>query len=334
VSVAGGKESGVAAEPCMAKAGSSFLLPDNTTADKSQNAYVVVMNPFHAQAVVSLTLFSEKGRVDVGSNLSEFVIKAEHSHAFRLNDFSLDETTLATRLDVNSGRVAAATLGISSGDGGIRSADGVPASASQWIFPGGKDNNNAALAVFNPGSGKATLSATLFGDKAVQTAAGANGRTVGANTASTFPVVTTSPSTIVLKSSGGPVAAVRRTFGTGGDEGATGGVPSFGTDWVVLPAVGPEPAEPRLLLSANTDSKVTLTLLGPDGKVTSPAPVTVTIPGSRTVLAPIDFTQANLAAAVLVHAETGSVVPAFAAYSQDGASYAVSAGVQITNAGG
>jgi hypothetical protein len=275
-------------------------------------------------------LYSEKGRVEgIGSNLSDYVIKAGHSHAFRLNDYALDDTTLATKLDVNSGRVAAATLGISSGDGGIRSADGIPASAHQWILPGGKDTNKASLVVLNPGSEKADLAATLFGEKAIQTAAGANGRSVGPNSAETFPVVTTSPSTLVLKASGGSIAAVRRTFGVKGDEGATGGVSSFGSDWVVLPAVGPEPAEPRLLLSAKTDAKVTLTLLGADGPVTSPAPVTVSIPASRTVLAPIEFTQSDLQAAVFVHADSGTVVPAFAAYSQDEAGYAVSAGVLI-----
>lgn len=330
--VAGGQESGVAAEPCSAAAGTSFLTPDNSTADKTQNAFVIVMNPFPAEAVVSLSLYSEKGPVQqTGSALTDFLIKPEHTHAFRLNDFSLDDTTLGVRVQARAGRVAVASLGISSSDGGVRSSIGVPTSSKQWILPGGKDGNRAALAMLNVGSGSDELQAILYGESAELTAAGANGQSVERQSAVTFPVVTTSPSTIVLHASESQTVAARRTFGIDGDEGSTMGATSFGTDWVVMPAVGPEPSEPRLLLTADQDSKVTLTLLGPEGVVTSPAPIIVTVPASRTVLAPVDFTNANPAAPVLVHAESGSVVPVFAAYSQDRAGYAVSSGIQMPN---
>ena len=58
---AGGGEGGVAAEPCaptaQAHAGS---FPDGTTETEGDHDYVVVMNPFAREAVLSLSLLSER----------------------------------------------------------------------------------------------------------------------------------------------------------------------------------------------------------------------------------------------------------------------------------
>ena len=59
VAHAGSDASGVAAEPCAPSAGERWLLPDASTLENDQ-AFVVVMNPFAATAVFSLTVYTDK----------------------------------------------------------------------------------------------------------------------------------------------------------------------------------------------------------------------------------------------------------------------------------
>jgi len=324
VLVAGGDESGVAAEPCMPDAGRRFLLPDGT-ADPDQEAWVVVMNPFGSEAVFSLTILTYQHPPIRNTALTDFVLKPQHSVAFRLNPEWMG--TVAGEVDASLGRVAAASLGIASG-GGARSVAGTPAGSTGVVLPGGLDDNNASVVVMNPTEENASLSAALLTDDAEQTAAGAQGQGVEAMSARTLDVVTSSPSTIELSSDGPVIAASRRTFGVGGDQGATLGAPGASADWVVLPAVGGPPYDPRLILANpdEVDAEVELSLLGEDGLGES---VTVTVPARRTVLAPTDFTASAPLAAVRVHATQGGVVPVFVSYSQDRAGYAVSLGVSV-----
>jgi hypothetical protein len=329
VTRAGGEESGVAAEPCTDQAGGLFYMPDGTTA-KGQQGYVVVMNPFGAEAVFTLSLQTGKEKPVTTSDLSDYVLKPRHSVAFHINQVALEDT-VAVVLTTTLGRVTAASLGIAD-TGGIRSVEGISAPSPRWVLPGGLDTNTSAVAVMNTSEDRALVTATLYTDDAEQTAAGAQNQGIDGGRAITLSVITSSPSAIDLRADfgggSGGVVAVRRTFGVGGDQGATAGAASPAPSWVVLPAVADPPYDVRLLISnpGSVDAKVNVSLLGQKGAGTD---IAITVPAHRTVLVPTEFTNGAPLDALYVVAAQGTVVPVVAGYSSAGASYAVSAGIPI-----
>jgi uncharacterized protein DUF5719 len=242
----GGHEVGVAAEPCLPEAGRQWSLPDGDLENKGEFAYVVVMNPFAADAVFSVTTLTETdppGGLDEWRN---FVLRGGRSVAFELNEAALGHPTVAARVEASIGRVAAASLGVTR-DLGVRSAVGhLGPPASSTILPGGGDFDTAELAVAVPGNEPASFGATLLGGKGLEPAGQLSEQLLDGAAASTFEVTTEDPSALVVEASGeGPgVVAVRRTRGVDRDLGATAGAHGAGSAWVVLPATGDEP-QPR-----------------------------------------------------------------------------------------
>ncbi len=330
----GGGDAGVAAEPCLPQAGRSWLLPDGTT-ERGQDAYVVVMNPFAADAVFTMTLFTERRAPIEPKVWSDYVLPAYRSVAFHLNTEALGERTVSAEVDVKIGRVAAASLGISSA-GGIRSAVGLLGPPSgRVILPGGTDQGRTDLVVMNPGVAKADFGATLLGRDAEQVVGGLEQVAQSGSSAMTYPASTRGPSTIDLRVAGTiGVAAVRRTYGINSDQGSTGGVSAPGGAWVVLPATAGPPFNPGVVLSnpGGDPARVTLSFLSPSGTAQPPAPIVVSVPAGRTVEVPRAFVDAEPTGAVLAVASEGTFVPAAASYSLGKlglAGYAVAVGVPI-----
>lgn len=334
VSHAGGGETGVAAEPCLASAETSWLLPDGT-GEEGDDDYVVVMNPLDTVAVVDVTLYTEGRAPIVTDEWSDLAIPPLRSVALRVNAKAVGEQTVGARVDASLGRVAAASLGIAKPSGGIRSAIGVAEGPGTIRYlPGADDQGHSDVAVTNIGQTKAALGGDVLFEGDSQLAAGLQETSVRPESAATFPIITEGPSTIVVRSEGGgSFAAARRTAGITSDQGATGGVAAPGRAWVVLPAVAGEPSEPRLAL-ANPGSEtavVTLSYLPLEGG-SSVAPVSVEVPPGRTVLAPQEFLDGAPLAAILAVADSGTFIPAAASYSlgKEGiATYAVSVGAEI-----
>jgi len=336
VAHAGGDEGGVAAEPCLPGAGRRWLVPDGTTETKLQDSYMVVMNPFAVDAVLTVTLFTEQRRPIRTEVWSNFVLPAERSVAFHLNEKALGERTVSAEVVVSVGRVAAASLGVSV-QGGIRSAVGhLGSPPGLVILPGGGDQGRTDLVVVNPGAEKAEIGALLHGRDAQQAVGSLEGATQGLESATTYPVATEGPSTIELRAgpAGFGVAAVRRTFGVSSDQGATAGSTKPTAFWVVLPAVAGAPYNPRLFL-ANPGADpidVTLSLLPSEVGAAVPAPILITVPAGRTVSVPGEFLDGQPPGAVLAVAAGGTFVPVAASYSlgREGfATYAVAIGVPI-----
>jgi hypothetical protein len=330
---AGGGEGGTGAEPCMPDAGTKWVLPGGTTVEH-EDSYVVVMNPFAADAVFSVTLLSEKPMVST-AELTYVPLKPYRSVAFHLNDTLLDRTTVSAELDVKVGRVAAAMLGVSDVSG-VRSTDGILGDPpARSILPGGFDQGRTDLAVMNTTSGRVTLGGSLLQSDGDQPLGSLTGSSPVPDSAQTYPITTDGPSTIDLQPSA-PVATARRTYGVVSDSGSTVGAAAPTPAWVILPAVAGEPSHPGLVLADPGDepAEVTLSFL-PSGAEPSTAPITVTVPARRTVAVPADWIGSEPLAAVLAVASSGTFVPAAASYSlgREGyATYAVSLGVPIPDA--
>ncbi len=334
VAHAGGGEGGVGAEPCLADAGTTWLLPEGTTLE-DEDAFVVVMNPFAAGATFSLTLFTEKREPISPGEWTNVTLKPFRSRVFKLNDKALGETTVSTELDVRVGRVAASTLGISR-QGGVRSTVGIPGDPPErTILPGGFDQGRTDLVVMNTTGERVTLGGVLYQRDGEQPLGALAESSPGAGSAETFPVTTEGPGTIDL-TPGAPVAAARRTYGVSSDPGSTSGASEPASAWVILSTVAGGPSHAGIVLGNPGDipAEVGLSFL-PSGTEPPPPPVAVTIPPHRTIAAPKDWVQERPLAAVLAVASSGTFVPTSASYSfgREGyAAYAVSLGVPIPDA--
>ncbi len=343
VAHAGGGEGGVAAEPCLPSAAKHWLLPDGTTA-LNQDAYAVIMNPFAAPAVFSVTLYNDDRPAPVNTDdLTDVKLKPNHSVAIGLNSALLDAQTVSARIDASIGRVAAASLGVDE-TGGIRSSVGVPFPLPhRVILPGGFDQGRTELVLSNPVPEKVGVGGTIFGRDSEEIVASLQDASLGPESAATFAANSDGPSTVIVvpastEASGGPgIAAARRTFGVASDQGSTTGASDPASAWVVLPAVAGSPSHPGMVLSNPGSQPVAVTLSflpGPDVG-SPPAPVTVTVPAGRTVGAPKDFLDAAPTAAVLAVSDGGTFVPAAASYSlglEGIAAFAVALGVPIPDA--
>jgi hypothetical protein len=331
VSHAGGDEGGVAAEPCLPDTSSRWLLPDGATQENDDD-YVIVMNPYATDAVISLTLLSERREPVRTEDWTNVTLKPFHAEAFRLNQKALGEDTVSTIVDVSVGRVAAATLGVSK-IAGIRSVVGLPGAAPSQILPGGADAGRTDLVVMSTGLERAVLSGDLFDTETTQPLSALADAAPAGDSARTIALTTGTPSTIVVSAGGPGVAFARRTFGVTSDQGSTTGARKAAAAWVLLTAVAGSPADPGIVLANPGDEPAIVTLSALPSEGAPPVePVTVEVPPGRTVNAPKAFVAEAGSSSVLAVASSGTFVPTSASYSlgREGfATFAVSVGVPI-----
>ncbi|MFM7719456.1 MAG: DUF5719 family protein [Actinomycetota bacterium] len=325
VTRAAGDQRGVAAEPCAAGTADTWYLPDASTVDEEDDE-IVVMNPFEADAVFSLTLLTP-GRAPVRTDaITNVFLEGRSSIAVKLGRTVLGEATVATVLEVAVGRVAAAMVGVT-GTTGLRAVLGYPGMPSPGVvLPGGDDRGGSELVLMVPGSGTPALAATLLGQGEPQPVGLLADAQLPGGAARAFPVATAPASAIVPTAPGAPAA--RRAFGRGEDPASTvGALP--GPAWVVLPSVAGGPYHPGIVVAnpGETAATVVLRPLRPGAQ-----PVTLVVPAQSAVAAPSAFAEANADVAILVLATGGTVVPAGASSSlgKDGrAAYATALGVPV-----
>lgn len=335
VARADGKDVGVAAEPCLPGAGRHWTLPDGTT-EQGESAYVVVMNPFAADAVFDVTALTDSDQPKGITDFTDYVLAGGRSAAFKLNQLVLGEPAVAARVDVSIGRVAVATLGISS-KAGIRSSVGWPGSPRGGaILTGGGDAGASVLTAADPGTSPTTFSASVLGPKGLQIAGRLRQQTQEGMSATAYQVTTGDPASIsVATQLGDPgVVLARRTRGASQDLGSTGGVAGAAGAWIVSPATGTAPRTPVVYLTnpGERPIDVSLATLPVNG---SPASARTTIPPGGTIAAPKRLFSGKGDHPVMALAERGTFAAAAASYSQGQhgvAGYAVSAGIPIPDA--
>lgn len=325
VTRAGGRESGVAAEPCSPRTASEWYLPDASTVENEVDS-IIVMNPFEADAVFTVTLLTPGREPTRTDQLTNVLVEGQHSTTVRLGRTLLGEATVSSVLTVSVGRVVAALLDIT-GETGIRSALGYAGMPEPGVvLPGGNDRGRSDLVVMVPGTETVALSGVQLGTGPAQAIPGLAEAQPPGGSARAFPVATAGASALVSTSIGVPTA--RRSAGAGDDEGSTIGAQP-GSAWVVLPTVAGSPYDAAIVVANPGDSVATVTLR-PLGY--GPSPITLLIPPGTVASAPRSFTEGIGDFAVLVIATSGTVVPVGASSSlgKDGrAGYAVALGVRI-----
>ena len=340
VARAGGGETGVAAEPCAPAAGRTLLLPDGVT-QRGEDGYLIVMNPFGTDAILSIALYTADSPPIRPKDWSDFALGAGRSTAFRINAFALGRSAVTAAIRVSVGRVAASSLGVSSASG-VRSVEAISAPTSRSILPAGLDQAKAQLAVGNVGRAPARFAAAVSATDSDQIAPGLEGVSIPPESAKAFDVDTSGPAALTVNARSPGVATAIRAIGQAShDEAGSAGSSAPHGSWVVLPTVAASPATPALTLTNPGEgaAKVTLTLLPVSGKSLVPTPKgnppdpqTLDVPAGRTVTAPKRFVEAGPADAVLVVARSGSIVAASSSYSAGAngvGGYSIATGVPV-----
>jgi hypothetical protein len=335
VTQGGGGEIGVGAEPCAPDAGRKWFAPDGTT-EKGEDAYVVVMNPFAQDAVFDVVLLTPRRAAIRSSELSDVVLHAGKSVAFRVNAFAEGEPAVGAEVDVSLGRVAISSLGVSR-ESGIRSVIGQTDVAPQAFLPAGAGSGQSTLVLMVPGDRQVSFGATLLSADPPTPAGGLTEAAQNPTSARPYPVTTSGASSIdVVSQESVPFVAIQRAIGVGNDDAATGGGAKPGSGWLVLPAVAGEPSRPGLVIVNPGNATVTVTLhtLAPEG-FTPPPDITLVVPAGSVRTAPPDFLVENTRSAIEVRAEGGDVIAMAASTSlgNEGLStYALSMGVVVVAA--
>jgi uncharacterized protein DUF5719 len=328
-----GAENGVAAEPCAPGSTGRWFAPEGTSVE-GEDAYLIVMNPFDAPAILDVVLYTKGGPPARIGEWSGFTVAPHRSAAFLLSERVVNEEALSAEVDVSRGRVAVASLGVSAAAGGIRSAIGLAGDPPlRTYLPVAGQGGRSTLTVVVPGTGPATFDATLLSDGVPQPAGALTDQRQGAQSAEVAEVLSEGASAIDLVASGEAVVVARRSAGLVNDSGSTAGVLGPASGWVVLPTAACDPNTPALALVNPGDqpAEVTLHILPRAGEPPA-TDVTVSVPPARTVAAPEDFLAQDAHAAVLVTATTGTVIASGASSScgQEGISaFAVAVGIPL-----
>jgi hypothetical protein len=331
VAQGGGGEIGVGADPCAPATSPTWFAPDGTT-EQGEDAYLVVMNPFAANAVFDVVLLTPKRAPIRSTELTDKVLRPGKSIAFRLNAFDEGDPAVGAEVDVSLGRVAVSSLGITK-DGGIRSVIGAVQTGSRTVFPLGGGAGQSTLKLMVPGADQVDFGATLLSGEAPMPAGGLTEASQNPTSAKPYPVTFSGPSSVDVVAQGtGSFAASLRSVGVGNDDGATGGgAPA--ADWVVLPAIAGEPARPRIVIvnPGNTSVTVALHALMSDAD-TPTADATMTIPAGTVGQVPPGFLEGLHDSAVEIQSSGGDIL-ALAASTSLGvkglSTYALAMGVSV-----
>ena len=325
----GAGEIGVGAEPCAPAAARRWFAPDGTTA-QGEDAYLVVMNPFASDAVLDVVLFTPHRAPIRDSKLTDVLLPAGRSVAFRLNAFAEGEAAVGAEVDVSLGRVSVSSMGITR-DGGIRCVIGATAETTRAYLQAGAGSGQSSLSIMVPGSRQLRFGATLLSKDAPQPAGGLTDAQQDPASTRPYPVTTNGASSIDLVSqASAPFVATQHAVGVGNDSAATGAV-APAARWVVLPAIAGEPAKPGLVLVNPGDGAVTVTLHAlAAADANPPADVTLTLPPASVAWAPNAFLDQLPFGALEVRSDGGDVLATAASTSlgvKGLSTYALAAGV-------
>jgi hypothetical protein len=335
VTQGGGGEIGVGAEPCASATAPTWYTSDGTT-EQSEDAYLVVMNPFAVDAVFDVVLFTPKRAPIRNSALTDHVLRPGKSVAFRLNAFAEGDPAVGAEVEVSLGRVAVSSMGITR-DGGIRDVIGSVEIGPQAYLPVGGGAGQLTMDLMVVGDDQVDFGATLLSGSAPVPAGGLTEASQNPTSTRPYPVTFSGPSSVdVVAQTDGAFAATLRSAGVGNDSGATGGAAAPASDWVVLPAIAGEPARPRIVLVNPGNAPVTVTFhaLPSAGDVSTPDGA-LTIPGGSVGQVPPGFLEGLHGSAVEIRSSDGDFL-ALAASTSLGvkglSTYALAMGVMVPNA--
>lgn len=327
-------ENGVGAEPCS-EAGRTWFSSGVST-KKSQQGYLVVMNPFAVDAVFDVAIFASPDRPPIrDSRLTDVTLRAGRSMAVRLNSFAEGEAAMAVNIEASNGRVGASTMVVAD-SGGITSVIASPSTRRSAYLPTSKGAGRSELSFAVPTGQGSEVGVLMLTQNAPQPIGGGQSQALEPTSARVLPIVTTTDASLdVSVLDGDPVIAALRTDGLGNDDGATGGAPSPATAWVVTPTVAGEPASPGLLILNPGDETETVDLRLLPRKGQPGGETSLEVPAASLVAVPGSFLDPSPDSSVMVTTDGAGVVALGASTSlgaQVIATFGLAIGVPIPQA--
>lgn len=307
-------DTGLSVEPCTPEAGGNWFTTEPSTED-GEEAFLIVANPFAADAVFDVVLFSPDNPPLRDPDWSDLVLKAGRSVALPISRKVLGEEAVGATVQTKVGRVAVATLGVTEG-GGVRGVLGTPVTRSQWHLPTRAGAGQSSVVSFVPSDRGVRFGARLLSQREPQAAGDLVDAQQQGATTRLAPVVTRGPSSVVVTTvAEGSIVAALRSQGQSADDAATGGTAVTVPAWVVLPTVADEPSSPGIVVENPGPAPVTVTLRLLPVDATGPTrETTFQLGPTATAGAPDGFFDGAPQAAVLVSA-SGPVVAAGASTS-------------------
>ncbi len=323
------KPEGVAAERCVAAPHPIWYLPDETTG-QSQNASIVVMNPFAVDAAFDVVVRTEQRVIRPGV-LSPYVLPAGRSAAIDLNQFALagpGEDTVTAEVRVRVGRAVAGSVATTAN--GIRAEAGIPFLQERAIMPGSGYLGAGQVAAMNPRGRRSDLAVVAQGASTQELVGGPEGLSIPPAAVQTFPDGGVTDSGLVVQATNHqPVAVARRLAGPKGDQATITPVSRAYRRWLLLPTMPPDDGEARIVIENPGKKEVhgTILLIGPDGSVAAGDAGSFSVGAGRTVTIVLDKVDGPVSA--VVSAGGGTVVVGGASYSLDGSGYAATLGLPM-----
>jgi hypothetical protein len=241
--------------------------------------------------------------------------------ALRVNAFALQtpgEDTMTATVVTRIGRVIAGSLDAS--PGGIRAEAGVAGVEREWVLPA-TGYESAALTVMNPTGARVGLTVVSQGPKRQKLVSSVEGFSVAPQSVATFDVTGLSGAgTLATTTNERGFVAALRLVGVNGDPAEQSGAAGPARSWLVLPATPPDAGRSVLVVQnpGNAEARLTITLLGPGGPVTTPARLaSASVPPGRTLSFALPTGAGALSAVVvgstpLVVAAVGTVPAGYA----------------------
>ena len=338
VATTGDPAESLAAEPCASEAGTRWFVLDGST-QLDEDAYVVVTNPFDAPAVLDVVVHSPDRAPVRASEWTDLVVRPRRSVALHLNRQVEGEVVAAAEIVVSVGRVAAASLEVTS-ETRVRSALGTTGSTTVGLLPEIGGSGQAELLVLSVTDETIRFGATALTEDLPRPAGGLTEQDLPPLSARAYPVEAGSgPTTIrAFTLDGARTVAALRVLGPQDDMGATAGANAGAGAWVVLPAVAGCGGAPALGLAHHgaRDAGVPLRILPREGAAAA-ADVTMDVPAHGAAAVPEAFLTSAPGSAVLVRATAPVVALGAASVVPDGrrgagGAYALSMGVSVPQA--
>jgi uncharacterized protein DUF5719 len=325
---------GVAAERCEPSPRHTWFLLDQTTG-AGDSSYIVVMNPFAADANFDLVTRTEHRKIAPGV-FSPFFLKARSSVAIRVNDFALEEPgeqTVAVEVTERTGRVVVG--GFVRSAGGIRAETGGAEPAQSTVLPAAGFVGQPDVIMFNPQTDPADVSVLSSGRTGQRVVSGATSVSLGPDQVKTIAFAEFPGSGAVVRSDNKEaLVATMRVTGPSGDPATVVGTTDFARSWLVMPSTPPSGGKAFLVIQnpGRTGLKIAVQFIGPDGMIVTTRFASVLVPpGKTTSLALAGLAKGGPVSAV-VRGEGGTFVAAMASYGRGGVGYAVTLGLPMKQA--